>query len=215
MALLTARTVATLLVLLASCTVHEYGAPAREAPSADAPVVLFFGDSITAGTGVGQAAAFPAVVQERINSEGLDYRCVNAGVSGITTGGSLLRLPEFLREPPAVVVVELGANDVFRRVPSEAWTKNLVEIVERFQAAGSGVLIAGTLFPPFELRSGGAAEAVYRDVARLSSAPLLVDLMAGVAGDPALNVADGVHPNLEGHRRLAETLWPYLLPLLD
>ncbi|MEO2136058.1 MAG: arylesterase, partial [bacterium] len=81
MALLTARTVATLLVLLASCTVHEYGAPAREAPSADAPVVLFFGDSITAGTGVGQAAAFPAVVQERINSEGLDYRCVNAGVS--------------------------------------------------------------------------------------------------------------------------------------
>ena len=206
---------ATLLVLLASCAVHEYRVPAREAPSVDAPVVLFFGDSITAGSGVGQAAAFPAVVQDRINSEGLDYRCVNAGVAGITTGGALLRLPEFLREPPAVVVVELGANDVFRRVPSEVWMTNLVEIVERFQAAGSGVLIAGTLFPRLELRSGGTAEAVYRDAARLSSAPLLVDLVAGVAGDPALNVADGVHPNREGHRRLAETLWPYLLPLLD
>ncbi|MBC8292800.1 MAG: hypothetical protein H8E45_06490 [Proteobacteria bacterium] len=125
------------------------------------------------------------------------------------------RLPEFLREPPAVVVVELGANDVFRRVPSDVWTNDLAEIVERFQAAGSGVLIAGTLFPPFELRSGGEAESVYRDVARLSSAPLLVDLVAGVAGDPTLNVADGVHPNREGHRRPAETLWPYLLPLLD
>lgn len=114
-----------------------------------------------------------------------------------------------------MVVVELGANDVFRRVPSDVWTNNLAEIVERFQAAGSGVLIAGTLFPPFELRSGGEAESVYRDVARLSSAPLLVDLVAGVAGDPTLNVADGVHPNREGHRRLAETPWPYLLPLLD
>jgi len=178
-------------------------------------VLVALGDSLTAGFGVAPEAAWPALVQARLAREGYSYRVVNAGVSGDTTAGALRRVDWVLRARPEIVVVALGANDGLRGQPVEAMRANLAEIVRRLQAAGVRVLLAGMRLPPnYGAEYTRAFTEAFAEVARRARVPLMPFLLDTVAADPRLNQPDGIHPNAEGHRLVAERVWPYLLPLL-
>ncbi|MFP6625644.1 MAG: GDSL-type esterase/lipase family protein [Deltaproteobacteria bacterium] len=206
-----------MLAVLLVCAVVAFGLVAcqskarpRENPSENAPVVLFFGNSITSGPGLDPGQAFPALIQERINREGLDYRCVNAGVGGQTTTGALGHLDQALARRPAVVVVELGINDAFRSMGRARTARNLKRIIEAFAGSGSRVILAAVLLEHIHPALGPPLGEVYRAVAEKTGALLVPDLMAGVAGVRLLSLADGLHPNAQGHKILAASLWPVL-----
>jgi acyl-CoA thioesterase I len=187
---------------------------ASAAPSAD-HVIVALGDSLTAGLGVGADEAYPALLEARLRREGFDYRVVNAGVSGDTSAGGLRRLDWALRLKPEVLIVALGANDGLRGQSPDALRANLTRIVERARGAGARVLLAGMRVPPnYGDDYARAFAAVYPAVARATGVPLAPFLLDGVAGDPRLNQADGIHPTAEGQRVIAEHLWPHLRPLL-
>ena len=178
-------------------------------------VIVALGDSLTAGLGVAADQAYPALLEQRLRREGFAYRVVNAGVSGDTSAGGLRRIDWALRLHPDVVIVALGANDGLRGQPPEALQNNLTRIVERAQAAGARVLLAGMRVPPnYGGDYGRAFAEVYPAVAKATGVPLAPFLLDGVAGNPRLNQADGIHPTAEGQRRIAQLLWPYLKPLL-
>lgn len=178
--------------------------------SVDAGVVLFLGTSLTAGYGVGESAAFPALIQTKLDSAGLPYRVVNAGISGETSAGGLRRLDWSLQEPIAVLVLELGANDGLRGVPVDQLRANLEAIIRRTRERypGAAIVIAGMEAPP---NRGDAYTArfrrVYRDLARDHDAALVPFLLEGVAGNPSLNLEDGIHPTAAGHEVMAENIW--------
>ncbi len=192
-------------------------AGAALAPRPERPVILFLGTSLTAGYGLREEQAFPALIQRRIDSEGLDYRVVNAGVSGDTSAGGLRRLDWLLRLPVAVLVLELGANDMLRGQSVEALRANLGAIVERTrrQHPGARLLVAGMRAAP---NLGGdyrsAFEGVYPELAARYDARLLPFLLEDVAARPGLNQADGIHPTAEGHELIADRVWVELEPLL-
>jgi acyl-CoA thioesterase-1 len=176
-------------------------------------VIVALGDSLTAGWGVTPDEAYPALLQVRLTREGFAYRVVNAGVSGDTSAGGRRRLDWVLRARPEIVLVALGANDGLRGQPVGELRANLVAIVDRLRGAGVKVLLAGMRLPP---NYGGYADefaAAFPPAGRRATVfvPFLLD---GVAGDPALNQGDGIHPNAVGHRLIAERLWPVLRPLL-
>ena len=182
---------------------------------ADERVIAALGDSLTAGLGVAAEEAYPALLERRLRQAGFPYRVVNAGVSGDTSAGGLRRLDWVLRSRPEIVIVALGANDGLRGVPVAALRDNLTAIVARLQASGVRVLLVGMRLPP----NYGAAYAddfarTFHDVARRTSTAFLPFLLEGVGGDPALNQADGIHPNAAGQRAVAEQIWPSLEPLL-
>ncbi len=180
-------------------------------------MVLFVGTSLTAGLGVDPDSAYPALVQAMIDSAGLDYRVVNAGVSGETSAGGLRRLDWLLRQPVAVLVLELGANDGLRGLDVSAMQDNLRAAIDKTRAAhpDARVVVAGMEAPPnlgrdyttaFRRAFGAIAEE--RDVA------LVPFLLAGVGGVPELNQPDGIHPTPAGHRVIAGTVWRVLGPVL-
>jgi acyl-CoA thioesterase-1 len=186
------------------------------APAAGERVIVILGDSLTAGLGVAPDEAYPALLEARLRREGFAYRVVNAGVSGDTTAGGLRRLDWVLRSQPDVVLVALGANDGLRAQPVTALRDNLTTIVTRLRGAGTRVVLAGMRLPPnYGAAYAGAFAGAFPSVARATSVPLLPFLLEGVAGDPALNQADGIHPNAAGHRAVAETVWRALRPLLE
>jgi len=195
-------------------------APAATADATDAlrPVVLFLGDSLTAGYGLPTEQAFPALVQERIDAAGLDYRVVNAGVSGDTSAGGRRRIEWLLRQPIAVLVLELGGNDMLRGQDLGALAENLRAIVGETRAARPGVriVIAG-MRAPANLGPDYVAgfEQTFRSLAQETGAAAFIPfLLEGVAANPALNQPDGIHPTAEGHRIVADTVWRTLAPLL-
>jgi acyl-CoA thioesterase-1 len=200
-------------------------APPLASPAAAAPeapderrVVVFLGTSLTAGYGLSADESFPALIQERIDEEGLSYRVVNAGVSGDTSAGGLRRLDWLLRQPIAVLVLELGANDMLRGQGIEAMRENLQRIVDLLREAhpDATLLVAGMRAAPNLGEAYVTAfEASYRELALRNDGVLLPFLLEGVAADPALNQADGIHPTVEGQRLVAENVWVALRPLLD
>jgi acyl-CoA thioesterase-1 len=202
---------ATALAALLTATLLAAG-PA----GADERVIVALGDSLTAGLGVAADEAYPALLQARLARDGRPYRVVNAGVSGDTTAGGLRRLDWVLRAHPSIVIVALGANDGLRGLPVGAMRDNLLAIVGRLRASGARVLLAGMRLPP----NYGEAytrefAAAFGDVARRGSVAFLPFLLEGVAGDAALNQADGIHPNAAGQRVVADTVWRALRPLLQ
>jgi acyl-CoA thioesterase-1 len=191
------------------------GAVPAPSPSEPRPRVVFLGDSLTAGLGLEEDQAFPALVGERLAAEGRPVAVVNAGVSGDTTAGGLARLDWVLRQRPAVVVVELGPNDGLRGLPLAMTEANLREIVEKCRAAGARVLLVGMRIPPnYGPDYAGAFRDLYPRLARDLGVPLVPFLLEGVGGEPDLNLPDGIHPNPAGHRRLAENVLPHLRALL-
>ena len=198
--------VALVLALLACASVPALAA---------GRVIVAFGDSLTAGLGIEPDAAYPALLDARLAREGYDYRVVNAGVSGDTSAGGLRRIDWVLTRAPEVVIVALGANDGLRGLPPGSMRDNLLAIVQRARRGGAKVLLAGMRMPPnYGADYTRDFAQVFPDVARAAGVPLMPFLLEGVAGEARLNLADGIHPNVEGQRRIAERLWPHLRPLL-
>ena len=178
-------------------------------------VIVALGDSLTAGLGLSPDEAYPALLEARLAREGYDYRVVNAGVSGDTSAGGLRRMDWVLKLSPEIVIVALGANDGLRGLPASAMRDNLRAIVLRARSAGANVLLAGMRLPPnYGTHYAQEFENVFPDLARQTKVPLMPFLLEGVAGEVRLNLADGLHPNAEGQRRIAEHVWPYLRQLL-
>lgn len=202
--------IALVLALLAGRVAAEEADSSR--------VILFFGDSLTAGYGLDREQAFPALVQARIDSLGWNFEVFNAGLGGETSAGGLRRIDWLLRRPIDVFVLELGANDGLRGVDPQDTHANLQAIVERVQAKNPevAVVIAGMQMPPnFGAEYAAAFAAVFPAVAQKNNAALIPFLLEGVGDQPALNLPDGNHPNAEGHRVVAETVWATLGPVLE
>jgi acyl-CoA thioesterase-1 len=192
--------------------------PGQRSPADARGVVLFLGTSLTAGYGLGEEYAYPAVIQSKIDSAGLPFRVVNAGLSGETSAGGLSRLDWTLQQPIEVLVLELGANDGLRGLPVAQMRANLDSIITRTRARfpDAGIVIAGMQAPP---NLGGgytqAFTAAYRDLAARHDAALVPFLLEGVGGLRGMNQADGIHPTIEGQRVLAANVWSRLVPVLE
>jgi acyl-CoA thioesterase-1 len=183
----------------------------------DLPVVLFLGTSLTAGLGVDPDEAYPALVQRKIDAAGLRYRVRNAGVSGETSAGALRRVDWVLRQPVSLLVVETGANDGLRGQDPEHTRANIQAIFDaarRRQPPPRLALVAMEALPNYGEDYRRRFRAVFPELARRNNAVLIPFLLEGIAGDPRLNQQDGVHPTAEGHRRVAETVWKALQPVL-
>jgi acyl-CoA thioesterase-1 len=179
--------------------------------------IVFFGNSLTAGYGLSPSQAFPAIIQKKIDSLGLPYQVVNAGVSGETSSGGKTRIDWILKQPVDIFVLELGANDGLRGIPLSATRKNLQDIVDRVleKNPNTKLLFAGMQIPPnmgqtytTEFRN------IYTELAEKNKMTLVPFLLEGVGGEPQLNQEDGIHPTAEGHRIVAENLWRELVKLL-
>jgi acyl-CoA thioesterase-1 len=180
-------------------------------------IILFLGDSITAGFGLDPSQAFPALIQQKIDARRWNFQVVNAGQSGDTSAGGLGRLDWLLRNRVDVVVLELGANDGLRGLPVETTRKNLQAIIEQIKRKypEAKVLLAGMKVPP---NMGGdyarKFEAVFADVAKKNNAPLIPFILEGVGGVREFNLADGIHPTAKGQEMVAANVWKVLEPVL-
>lgn len=189
----------------------------RGAATAPRRLLLFFGNSLTAGLGVEPEQAFAGLIGHKIDSLGLGYEVINAGLSGETTAGGRSRVGWVLRQPVAVFVLELGGNDGLRGLPLPATRRNLQGIIDtvRRRSPGAQIVLAGMQIPP-NLGASYAADfkALYQEIATKNHLVLIPFLLAGVGGDPRLNQPDGIHPTPAGHRIVARTVWSVLRPLL-
>ncbi|MES2696795.1 MAG: arylesterase [Verrucomicrobiota bacterium] len=208
------------LACLAYFAISFFSALSTASPAAGAPrTVVFFGDSLTAGYGLENPGddAYPALIQKKIEDAKLDWRVVNAGLSGETTAGGLRRIDWILRQPIDLFVLALGANDGLRGVSPAASRENLQQIVDRVRAKypAAKIVVAGMQLPPslgldFTRQFGE----MFPAVAKKNDATLLPFLLDGVGGIPRYNLGDRIHPNAAGHKLVAETVWKTLQPLL-
>lgn len=186
-------------------------------PSDARPTILFFGTSLTAGLGLEPDEAYPAVIQQKLDSAGLAFRAVNAGVPGETSAAGLRRIDWLLQQPIAVLVLELGANDALRGQDLVAARQNLQAIIDRTRARYPAVrvVVAGMQAPPnLGLRYTREFRELFTSLARENQATLIPFLLEGVAAVPELNQADGIHPTAAGAVIMADNVWRVLLPLL-
>jgi len=199
--------------LLLVCFAISLSSIARAA--AHEPLVVCFGDSITAGHGLDPSQAYPVFLQHDLAARGYHYRVINAGVSGNTTKDALDRLPRVLSLHPAAVIVEFGGNDGLRGFPLNVTEHNLDTLVGRLRAAHIPVLLAGITLPPnYGQDYIHQFDEMYRRVAQKYHVPLLPMLYAGIYNLPGTIQPDGIHPTAKGSRLIAQHLLPLLLPLL-
>ncbi|KER09198.1 MAG: GDSL family lipase [[Candidatus Thermochlorobacteriaceae] bacterium GBChlB] len=180
-------------------------------------VVLFFGDSLSAGLGIDPAQAFPALIQKKIDSAKWNFKVINAGLSGETSAGGLRRADWLLRQKVDVLVLELGGNDALRGIDVETTKKNLQGIIDAAKAKHPTVkiVLAGMQAPPNMGQSYAKAfQSIYPDLAKKNNVPLIPFLLEGVGGNPKLNLPDGIHPTPEGHKIVSEVVWQTLSPVL-
>jgi acyl-CoA thioesterase I len=213
------------IVVIGACTgggsPQSSEASAREA-AAESPdtlrrTIVFVGTSLTAGMGLDPEQAFPALLAEKIDSAGLPYEVINAGNSGETSAGALRRIDWILRQPMDVLVLETGANDGLRGVRPDSVRANIQGIIDRVRAAkpGTRIMLVRMEAPPnYGLRYTADFRRIFPDLARENDLELLPFLLEDVAGKADLNQGDGMHPNAEGARVAAETLWKELEPIL-
>ena len=182
-------------------------------------VILFYGDSLTAGYGLNDptVTAFPALIEAKLEAAGNRTRVVNAGLSGETSSGGLRRIDWVLRQPVAIFVLELGANDGLRGLPLDLLESNLQKILDRVRAKNpeARLVIAGMQMPT---SMGGYADEFAQVFPRLASAndaTLIPFLLEGVGGVAEMNQSDAIHPNAAGHAVVAETVWTFLEPLVS
>jgi acyl-CoA thioesterase-1 len=217
------------LLLLAACS-RSPQPPAQQAPAQPAapavstnpddtghPKIVVLGDSLSAGLGLLEAQSYPALLQQKLSEDGYAWDVVNAGISGDTTAAGLQRIDWALSQGDVrILVLELGANDGLRGLPIAEMKKNLAAMIERAQEKRIAVLLAGMEAPPnFGPEYTVSFRQVYRDLAREYKVTLLPFLLDKVAGVPALNQGDGIHPNIDGSRIVADTVWNVLRPMVD
>jgi acyl-CoA thioesterase I len=218
----------SLLLFTLSAFAACQGGSSKEAasapPAASSPAkpvksvakIVAFGDSLTAGYGLSPEESYPSLLQKRLAADGLDYEVVNAGISGDTSAGGVRRIDWSLEVGDVkVVIVELGANDILRGQPISEMKKNLGAIIERAKARGARVLLAGMEAPT---SSGSdyrrSAHNAFSELAKEQNVTLIPFLLDRVAGIQSLNQEDGIHPNPEGTRIVADTVYQYLKPML-
>jgi acyl-CoA thioesterase-1 len=200
---------------------NEAGAPpAGQAAAKPAPAVrkniVFFGNSLTAAYQLSPEQGFTHLIQMKIDSLGLPYTCVNAGLSGETTADGANRIDWILQQQVDVFVLELGGNDALRGLPLSESKKNLQTIIDKVKAKypDCKIVIAGMMAPPNLGSYAKEFQRIFPDIAKKNKAALIPFLLEGVGGDPKLNLPDGIHPTAEGHKILAQTVWKTLGPLL-
>lgn len=183
--------------------------------AASKPRIVFLGDSLSAGYGLAKEQSVPSLVQRRLDAEGYNYEVVNQGVSGDTSAGGVSRLDWSLSGDVRVLVVELGGNDGLRGLPVEATKKNIAQIITTAQQRGVQVLLTGMEAPPsYGPLYTAQFRQLFRDLAREHDVAFMPFFLEGVAGDPALNQSDGIHPNPQGAAIVEQAVWKSLKPML-
>ena len=181
----------------------------------NAPVIVAFGDSLTAGYGLSESTSYPSLLQRRLLDRGYRYRVVNAGVSGDTTAGGVRRVDWALKGEVRVLILELGANDALRGQPIPAMKKNLADIIEKAQQKNVRVILAGMeALPNFGPEYTEEFRQAFRDLAKqysIAFIPFFLDRVGGIAD---LNQNDGIHPNIKGTEIVVENVWKALEPIL-
>lgn len=193
---------------------------ARPAPSPKAPdgrpVIVAFGDSLSAGFGADPGQSYPDFMQQDLDQRGYRYRVVNAGISGDTTTDGLERIGTVTALRPSVAILEFGGNDGLRGLPVTTTRANLEQMILALQKTGAKVVLAGMTLPPnYGPEYIRSFEAVYKDLAQQYHLPLIPFLLRGVGGNPALMQRDGIHPTGEGNRIVAKNVIQVLEPLLS
>jgi len=184
---------------------------------AEAPVILVFGDSISAGYGLARVElGWVELLKTRLKMQGYGYQVINASVSGETTAGGLARLPRALGlHHPKIVILELGGNDGLRALPVPQMRDNFAQMIDLSTNEGAKVLLLGMRIPPnYGPQYTSQFEAVYGDLARADKLPLVPFLMDHIALQPELMQADDIHPNVKGQPILLDNVWPVLQPML-
>jgi len=185
----------------------------------DNKVILFFGNSLTAGYGLEPEEAYPALIQKKLDSLGYDYQAVNAGLSGETTASGNSRLEWVLeRQKVDIFVLELGANDGLRGIPTEETDKNLRAMINKVREVNSDIqiILAGMMVPPnMGPEYAARFQKLYPSIAEQENVKLIPFLLENVAGEKELNQSDGIHPTAEGQRIVANNVWPLLLQAIE
>lgn len=201
------------LTIFVTLILFSLPASAQEEPSR----ILFFGDSITAGHGIDKQEAYPALIQQKIDSLGWNYKAVNGGLSGETSSGGLRRIDWMLRQPVSVFVLELGGNDGLRGIDPEVTKSNLQKIIDKVweKYPDAVIVLAGMQVPP-NLGSDytDAFREMYPALLEQNDVELIPFLLEGVGGNDELNQSDGIHPTAEGHKVVAQNVWEVLEPIL-
>lgn len=180
--------------------------------------ILFFGNSLTAGYGIGQANAFPALIQQKLHEAGQDYEVINAGMSGETSAGGKYRIHNWLKRKMDIFVLELGANDGLRGIPVRETSQNLQEIIDvvKKHHPEAKIVLAGMEIPAiFPGRYAAEFRVLFRELALKNNLTFIPFLLEGVVGVPHLNLPDHFHPNTEGHKMIAKHVWPFLKEVLE
>ncbi len=194
------------------------GATASADPTAPIarPKIVALGDSLTVGLGLLETESYPSLLQNKLDEEGYPFEMVNSGVSGDTSAGGLRRLDWALEGDVRILIVALGANDGLRGLSIAEMKQNLTTIIERAREKNVVVILAGMEAPPnYGAEYVQSFRTAFRDVAGKERVLLIPFLLDKVAGQPSLNQADGIHPNVEGTRIVADTVWPVLRSVLD
>lgn len=180
-------------------------------------VILFFGNSLTAGLGLEPSEAFPALIQQKLDSLGYDYEVVNAGLSGETTASGKNRIDWVLNQNVDIFVLELGANDGLRGIPIKETRQNLQDIIDmvRKENPKTKIVLAGMQIPPNMGQDYTSKfRSIFPELAQKNDIALIPFLLEGVAGDPELNQNDGIHPTAEGYEIVADNVWEVLKPIV-
>ncbi len=185
---------------------------AAVAQAANAPTVLVFGDSLSAGYGIDVDQSWPALLQSRLDSQGYEHRVINASISGETTEGGATRIASALENfNPVLVILELGGNDGLRGFPPDRMRANLQTIIETTKANGAAIVMLGIRIPTnYGPRYTGAFENVYRELASQSGVLWIEFFMEGIALDKELMQDDGIHPNAKAQSILLDNAWPII-----
>ena len=201
----------------ANATTESETTESTQAQTTKSKTLLFFGDSLTAGMGLETEEAFPALIQQKIDSLNMPYEVINAGLSGETTAGGKNRITWVLNQNVDVFVLELGANDGLRGIPVTETRANLQAIIDIVKAKNPNtkIILAGMQIPPNMGQDyTGEFKSLFPELAAKNNIPLIPFLLENVAGIPDLNQPDGIHPTAEGHAIIAETVWPVVKEVL-
>ncbi|HUJ19033.1 MAG TPA: arylesterase [Nitrospirota bacterium] len=203
--------VISLLCVLSGCEQQHAATPRVQQQPVYEGTIVAVGDSLTAGKGVNEEDAYPAQLESKLGKAGYHWRVVNAGISGETSSGTLSRVAWVLKLKPDIVILETGPNDGLRGIDPGMTQRNVDETVRILQENGVTVVLAGMkMVSNLGREFTRAFSAMYPAVARKRNLILVPFLLEGVAGDPSLNQADGIHPTAEGYRIVAETVYPYV-----
>jgi len=205
-------------LLLLGCDQQEAQRQAEDAPLVRrySGTIIAAGDSLTAGLGVMEEEAWPALLEKKLHNNGYQWQVINAGISGETSSGLLSRIKWILARKPEIVIVETGGNDALRGIPPAVIHENIARVVQMLQEENVTVVLAGMQI----VQNLGAKYAsefadIYPSIARAQESILIPFLLLDVAGEPSRNQADTIHPDKEGHEIIAETVYPYVLQAMQ